>query len=67
MRSMLFATFALSFVFWTGGTVRTEEQPSLLNTPAPELADVTSWINSEPLTLAKLKGKVVAVHFYAFG
>jgi len=34
---------------------------------APELRDVSSWINSEPLTLAGLRGKVVVVHFWAFG
>ncbi len=34
---------------------------------APELHDVTTWINSAPLTLAQLRGDVVAVHFYTFG
>ena len=34
---------------------------------APELTAVDEWINSEPLELGKLKGKVVAVHFWAFG
>ena len=34
---------------------------------APELTDAKTWINSQPLTLAQLKGKVVALHFYTFG
>ena len=34
---------------------------------APELRDVTAWINSEPITLKKLRGRVVVVHFWAFG
>lgn len=34
---------------------------------APELREVTAWINSEPLTLEQLQGKVVVVHFWAFG
>lgn len=34
---------------------------------APELRGVTAWINSEPLTLEQLRGKVVVVHFWAFG
>jgi hypothetical protein len=34
---------------------------------APEFADITAWVNSPPLTMAKLKGKVVVVHFLAFG
>ena len=33
---------------------------------APELVKVEHWINSKPLTLAELRGKVVLVHFYAF-
>lgn len=34
---------------------------------APELRDVTAWINSEPISLRQLRGKVVVVHFWAFG
>lgn len=34
---------------------------------APEFAGIEEWINSEPLTMAELKGKVVVVHFFAFG
>ena len=33
---------------------------------APEFSDSGKWINSPALTLDKLKGKVVALHFYAF-
>jgi peroxiredoxin len=33
---------------------------------APEIVPVDTWINSEPLTLRELRGKVVVVHFYAF-
>ncbi len=34
---------------------------------APELRDVSAWINSQPLTLQQLRGNVVVVHFWAFG
>jgi hypothetical protein len=34
---------------------------------APEFADTDVWLNSAPLTIAELKGKVVVVHFMAFG
>ena len=33
---------------------------------APELRGITAWINSPPLTLASLRGKVVLVHFWTF-
>jgi hypothetical protein len=33
----------------------------------PEFEEVADWINSEPLTMKELKGKVVVVHFMAFG
>jgi thiol-disulfide isomerase/thioredoxin len=34
---------------------------------APELKGAEAWLNSEPLTLESQRGKVVAVHFWAFG
>lgn len=34
---------------------------------APELADGDEWINSDALKLKDLQGKVVALHFWAFG
>jgi cytochrome c biogenesis protein CcdA/thiol-disulfide isomerase/thioredoxin len=34
--------------------------------PAPELAGITAWINTPPLTMASLRGKVVLVHFWTF-
>ncbi len=33
---------------------------------APELPGITAWINSPPLTMASLRGKVVLVHFWTF-
>jgi hypothetical protein len=37
------------------------------NVKAPEFADIVEWVNSEPLTMKELKGKVVVIHFMAFG
>jgi hypothetical protein len=34
---------------------------------APELAAADEWINSQPLTLARLRGRVVVLHFWTFG
>lgn len=33
---------------------------------APELTGITGWINTEPLTLASLRGKVVLVDFWTY-
>lgn len=38
-----------------------------LTAQAPELRGVNEWINSEPLTLKDLRGRVVALHFWTFG
>ena len=43
------------------------QEPASMRMPAPELRDVTHWINSKPLKLAELRGKVVVVHYWAFG
>lgn len=42
-----------------GGGFREGEQ-------AQELVDVTAWINSPPLTISQLKGKVVLVDFWTY-
>jgi cytochrome c biogenesis protein CcdA/thiol-disulfide isomerase/thioredoxin len=34
--------------------------------PAPELTGLKGWINSDPLTLAQLKGKVVLIDFWTY-
>ncbi len=39
---------------------------SLKGPAAPELRGIAGWINSEPLTLQKLRGKVVLVDFWAY-
>jgi thiol-disulfide isomerase/thioredoxin len=42
---------------------------SVLNvqpTPAPQFVGLTNWINSPPLTLPQLKGKVVLVDFWTY-
>lgn len=36
-------------------------------TPAPELTDVTAWVNTKPLKLADQKGRVVVLHFWTHG
>src|SRR5207248_1796854 len=45
----------------------TGQEPVALNVAAPELAGITDWVNSKPLTLADLKGQVVVLHFWTHG
>jgi cytochrome c biogenesis protein CcdA/thiol-disulfide isomerase/thioredoxin len=48
-----------------GVTIAPGELPDL--GAAPEFTGLTAWINSDPLTMASLRGKVVLVHFWTFG
>lgn len=34
--------------------------------PSPEITGITNWINSEPLKLSELKGKVVLIDFWTY-
>src|SRR5207248_2726318 len=34
--------------------------------PAPEFSGISHWINSEPLTIEQLKGKVVLIDFWTY-
>lgn len=34
--------------------------------PAPEITGIDRWINSDPLTIAQLKGKVVLIDFWTY-
>lgn len=43
-----------------------EVQKLPIEREAPELAGIESWINSEPLSLAGLRGKVVLVDFWTY-
>jgi cytochrome c biogenesis protein CcdA/thiol-disulfide isomerase/thioredoxin len=49
------------------GAAQTDSVPLEDLGPAPELTGITDWINTEPLTLASLRGRVVLVHFWTFG
>ena len=43
------------------------QQPVAMNIPAPELRGIDAWINSKPMSLKRLKGRVVVLHFWTFG
>ena len=42
------------------------DEAGKVGTVAPELTRITSWLNSEPLTLAGLRGQVVLVDFWTY-
>jgi hypothetical protein len=48
-------------------TAARAQEPVVLKTAAPELKGIEAWINSKPLTLKELRGKVVVLHFWTFG
>ena len=67
----------MRWVRWMGATLvvamsllggRDESQAVSLQIgqPAPEITG-ERWINSEPLSLAKLRGRVVFVEFWTYG
>lgn len=43
------------------------QEPVTMEVPAPELDGIEAWVNSKPLALRHLKGKVVVLHFWTFG
>jgi len=50
--------------------IRLQTMPSTIRLPVegklPSLGNATAWINSEPLTAASLRGKVVLVEFWTY-
>ena len=61
---VLFMVAAVPLAILTG-SLRWAEG-SLIGRPAPELANQV-WINSPPLRLQDLRGKVVLLEFWTFG
>jgi hypothetical protein len=53
---------SLAAVPWAGA-----QQPAAMKIRAPDLKGIDEWINSKPTSMKDLKGKVVVVHFWAFG
>jgi hypothetical protein len=51
----------------TAGPGAGAQQPVAMTIPAPALTGIDEWINSKPVSLKDLKGKVVVLHFWAFG
>lgn len=50
-----------------GAASGSAQEPAAMKIPAPELQGIEEWINSKPIALKDLKGRVVVLHFWAFG
>ncbi len=49
-----------------GGDPVVEESRLVDGPPAPEFAGIEGWLNSKPLTLEELRGKVVVIDFWTY-
>lgn len=59
-------TFVPSAVVQENGTITKVQIDKSQFKQAPELARISGYINTEPITLAELKGKVVLVDFWTY-
>jgi thiol-disulfide isomerase/thioredoxin len=68
-RAFLASASASALALAAGTTIAAAPSAAALHDygAAPELAGLDAWFNSEPLTLAGLRGKVVLVDFWTFG
>jgi hypothetical protein len=60
------ATAALVAMAALAGTMSAQAAALRIGQPAPEIAG-GPWINSTPLTLQALRGRVVLVEFWTYG
>lgn len=58
-----FAALAVSLSFASQASVSAAD---LAPAPAPEFKGISTWLNSAPLTIASLKGKVVLIDFWTY-
>lgn len=66
LRRALWAAVAVGATtagLWGAASATVQEGEELVGTPAPEWT-VTTWINSKPLSLAQLRGKVVLLRWW---
>jgi hypothetical protein len=64
-----FAVIALAAavtIAWLGAPAPAAQRGARVGQPAPEITG-GPWLNSEPLSLASLRGRVVLVEFWTYG
>ena len=59
-------SIALAVALIAGQAITASGQGAEIGTPAPEIGG-GAWINSSPLTLDRLRGRVVLVEFWTYG
>jgi thiol-disulfide isomerase/thioredoxin len=62
----MLARLTLALLLFTGVTFAQQPDDAFVGQKAPEIKKSDVWINTAPLTLASLKGKVVVIDFWAF-
>ena len=66
----LFGLFGFNIGAWVALKLGSSEtkitEEAFTPYPAPEIAGITSWINSKPLTLSDLKGQVILIDFWTY-
>jgi len=66
-RGIVASALLASLFLFAPAVVSAVDKPALVDYGrAPELAGITAWLNSGPLTLAALRGKVVLVDFWTY-
>lgn len=66
-RTLSALLLGIGMLFCLQSTARAQFLAPGQTAKAPEFSGVTEWINSDPLTMSKLRGKVVLVHFWTNG
>ncbi|MEM5430259.1 thioredoxin family protein [Cupriavidus oxalaticus] len=71
MRTILRATLvaiviAIGAAYFSGTGARAFSAPAANGSAAPEFAGITQWLNSPPLSMQALRGKVVLVDFWTY-
>jgi hypothetical protein len=64
--AVVLAAAVIGAIALAGPTPSGAQRGARVGQPAPEITG-SPWINSEPLSMAKLRGRVVLVEFWTYG
>ena len=60
------ASSATAIASFVGSPAADSASGSVVNQVAPEFTGINHWLNSDPLTMQQLRGKVVLVDFWTY-